>query len=109
MSAREWLHSRTPRPPVALMARIDEQLTARHQQAMTDIPEALQTAGDRLLVDLLQRQASSRDSALDLLAVDALMTYMMESAAEDILTLGLHASAAMSRISEMLDDAPASE
>ena len=109
MNAREWLHSRTPQPPVALAARIDALLTAQDRQSALDIPEALQAAGDHLLVDLLQCHASSRDSALDLLAVDALMTYMMESAAEDILTLGSRATAAMARISAILGDAPPAE
>jgi hypothetical protein len=107
MNAREWIHSRTPRPPDALTARIDALLAVQAGQSAGGIPETLQGAGDRLLADLLGRQAS-RESALDLLAADALMTYMMEWAAENIRTLGSRATVAMSRISAILDDsAPA--
>ena len=109
MNTREWLHSRTPRPPVALSAHLDALVAAQGQHEATHIPEALQDAGDRLLVDLLRRQSSSRDTALDLLTADALMTYLMEWAAEDIRTLGMRATMAMSRISAILDEAPPTE
>jgi hypothetical protein len=103
MNVREWLHSRTPRPPLALTDRLDV-LLARDDANATSVPDALQMAADHLLADLLRRQAASRDSALDLLAADALMTYMMESAAEHVVTLGSYAEVAMSRISRTLDE-----
>ena len=106
MNVREWLHSRTPRPPVALSERIDALVGGRDAHSATSIPETLQAAGDTLLADLLQRQASSRDSALDLLAADALMTYTMESAAVHVVTLGSRAELAMSHISAILDESP---
>ena len=109
MNVREWLHSRTPRPPVALTERLDVLIAVRQESPVRGIPQTLQAAGDLLLADLLRRQASSRESALDLLAADALMTYTMESAAEHIDTLGAYAEEAMSHISAILDESPPAE
>jgi hypothetical protein len=107
MNVGEWLHSRTPRPPIALTDRLHTLLDDLDLNDAPSIPAALEQAGDRLLGDLLRRQASARESALDLLAADALMTYLMESAAGDIGTLDAQAQAAMSRISAILDGASA--
>ena len=108
MNAGEWLHSRTPRPPVALTGRLDVLLAHADRSPATSVESALGLAGDQLLADLLQSKASSRESALDLLAADALMTYMMEAAAERVDTLGSVADDAMRRISAILDQCPAS-
>ena len=109
MNVLEWLHSRTPLPPITLTERLDALISGGDADSATNIPETLQAAADVLLADLLRRQASSRDSALDLLAADALMTYTMESAAARVLTLGSHAELAMSHISTILDEAPSAE
>ncbi len=105
MNVRDWLHSRTPRPPNALTDRLDALLDDLGLNNAPSIPAALEQARDRLLGDLLGRQASARESALDLLAADALMTYTMELAAHEIGTLDTQAQVAMSRISAILDAA----
>ena len=105
MNAAEWLHSRTPRPPATLTNRLDVLLAEQDSLGAVDIPDALHLTVDRLLDNLLRREASSRGSALDLLAADALMTYLMECVAEDIHSLDARAVVAMRRISTTLDDA----
>lgn len=105
MTVGEWLHTRTPQPPHALTARLDVLVENATGCAAANVPEALLNAGERIIADLLRPEGSSRDSALDLLAADALMTYAMEAAAEDIATLDQRAAAAMSRISVVADAA----
>ena len=105
MNAAEWLHSRTPRPPAALTNRLDVLLAGLDSHGTTSVPDVLYLALDRVLDDLLRSEASSRGSALDLLAADAIMTYLMESVAEDIQSLDARAAAAMANISTTLDHA----
>ncbi len=107
MNVREWLHSRTPRPPVALTDRLDALIDELDLEGAPSVRAALEQACERLLGEQLRHQASARESALDLLAADALMTYVMEMAAYEIHTLDAQAQAAMSRISAILDGAPA--
>lgn len=109
MNAAEWLHSRTPRPPAALTNRLDVLLAGLDSHGTTSVPDALHLGLDRLLDELLRNEASSRGSALDLLAADAIMTYLMESVAEDIHSLDARAAAAMASISTALDDAAPAE
>jgi hypothetical protein len=105
MTVGEWLHTRTPQPPLALVARLDALVANANGNSAANVPDALLDAGERIIADLLRPEGSTRDSALDLLAADALMTYAMEAAAEDIATLDQRAAAAMSRISIIADAA----
>lgn len=108
MTVREWLDERTPRPPRALSDRLESALAMRASLAADDVPEALLRASEAIIGDLLGRQESARDSALDLLAADALMTYALEAAAEGIGSLDALASAAMSRVSAIAQAAASS-
>lgn len=56
-------------------------------------------AANELLNDLLARASAGRESALDLLTVDALVTYAFEAAAKDPETLADRADEAMARLS----------
>lgn len=58
-------------------------------------------AGERLLAGLLASDASSRDTALELLTADALVTHAFECAADDPESLPSIASAAMLRIARL--------
>jgi len=55
-------------------------------------------AAERLLGELLTRPSAGRESALDLLTVDALVTYAFEAASDDPDSLGDRASRAMTRL-----------
>ena len=79
MILREWLETRTPAPPPRLLHRIVEVLGPDANSEAT--PRALVDAAERLLRELTERTTLARDAALDLLTVDALVTYAFECAA----------------------------
>ena len=83
MTIAAWLRERTPAPPPRLTARIDDALGARRDAPVAELPEACVAAAEELLRELLARSSAGRESALDLLAVDALVTYAFEAAAGD--------------------------
>jgi len=67
--------------------------------------ETLLAAGERLVGSLLDEEATSRGSALDLLAADALVTYAFEAASERPGELAAQCRAAMVRIAALARDA----
>lgn len=101
-----WLDARRPVPPGALRARIDAALGPDLHADSGGAAETLLTAGERLVRSLLVEDATSRDSAIDLLAADALVTYAFEAASERPADLSSRAATAMARIAS-LGDAPA--
>jgi hypothetical protein len=78
----DWLESRVPAPPPALAERIRVLLGADADASADEIHDVLATAAQRALRDLLARGDHSRAIAQDLLAIDALVTYACEAAAE---------------------------
>lgn len=82
MSLREWLDARVPARPPALSQRIAELAAPFDTQpgGLADQCLAASVAGLRRLLDAPQ---ASRAGALDLLAVDALVTYAFEAASEE--------------------------
>ena len=98
MTVREWLHDRTPAPPSRLAARIDAVLGERGEAEHHRLsPLCLETAQE-LLTELAARPSAGRESALDLLTVDALVTYAFEAAAGVPESLESTATAAMIRL-----------
>jgi hypothetical protein len=88
------MSAQNPRPP--------EQLDAAMRSALKDnatpsAPEVLEAA-ERLLDRVLRTDCESRESALDLLTVDALMTHALEIAATDPTLLEDFPEHAMRRI-----------
>lgn len=67
--------------PAPLRERLVAILDADGDMPADHVPEACLSAAERLLRDLLAGKQFGRDSALDLLTVDALMTYAFEHAA----------------------------
>jgi hypothetical protein len=59
------------------------------------------SAAERLLATLLAANSTTRESALDLLTADALVTYAFEAAGEAPVDLTTRASDAMSRIASI--------
>ena len=101
-----WLDARRPTPPAALRARIDAALGPALHADVSDASESLLAAGELLVRSLLVDDATSRGSATDLLAADALVTYAFEAASERPAELSTRAATAMARIAA-LADAPA--
>jgi hypothetical protein len=94
----EWLHDRTPAPPAQLSARIQETLAEHFDDDASAAADVCVAAAEQLLRELLARPSAGRESALDLLTVDALVTYAFEAASDDPDSLGDHASLAMTRL-----------
>ena len=97
MILREWLETRTPAPPPRLLHRIGEVLGPSANAEATST--VLVDAAERLLRDLTSQPALGRDSALDLLTVDALVTYAFECAAASPDTLLDTTTQAIERLS----------
>ncbi|MHB0947674.1 MAG: hypothetical protein ACYC3Q_01630 [Gemmatimonadaceae bacterium] len=95
MNVREWLDSRAPQPPAALRARLESLLHDGLERPASQLPEqAVARAGD-LVRELLDQARTGRESALDLLAADALVTYAFEAAADEPALLAGRARAAL--------------
>ena len=98
MTLRTWLDTRQPRPPERLARRIEEVLGDVFDSPLdtaADRSLACITAAEGLLRDLLSRGTAGRESALDLLTVDALATYAFEAAGESPDAIPDRAAAAM--------------
>ena len=104
MTVRAWLRERTPRPPERLTERIDAALGDRGDADRIHTETACLDAADLLLREILIRDSTGRDSALDLLTVDALVTYAFEAASERPDTLDTHASRAVVQLSEVVSE-----
>jgi hypothetical protein len=105
----EWLARRAPAPPPALRARLESALGAALGRDGVDAPEVMVGAAETLVDGLLRGDATSRESALDLLAADALVTYAFEAASESPASLVARASRAMTRLAALASTgAPAS-
>jgi len=91
-----WIHARSPAPPPHLLSRIE--VLAAHT-ARTAMPaDALLDAAAAAMADVLRGGCLTRGTALDLLAVDALVTYAFEAAADDPEQLDARTESAMARI-----------
>jgi hypothetical protein len=76
----DWLARVTPPPPQELAAAI----RAAMPETLPDpSPDELLTAAERLLDKVLRTDCEARSSAMDLLAVDALVTHALLRASED--------------------------
>jgi len=98
MELMEWLETRTPEAPVVLRVRIADLVLDHPEWESMPLPEALMAAGERLMQDVLAAPPRNRDSALDLLAADACVTYAFEAAADDPVRIAGLAEQAMARI-----------
>lgn len=95
----DWLESRTPESPEALVQRIREVFIEHPEFAPLHRVDAFVDAGEVLLRRVLVTDTEARASALDLLAADACVTYAFEAAADEPATLGARAEAATVKIS----------
>lgn len=95
---RSWLFAVTPPPPPSLAARLAAVLEPFADRPAQEVPECCLEAGEGLLDAILASGSTSRDTALDLLTVDALITYAFQEAAGEPERLEARASRAMERI-----------
>ena len=107
MTVGDWLNTRQPQPPAALTARLDAVLGGALDEPDDRATEVLLAAGERLVSGLLRGDRTSRDSALDLLTADALVTYAFEAAGAHPGDIAAHAGDAMARIASLADLVPA--
>ena len=96
MTLQEWLDAREPAQPPELARRIAE-LASRGEGG--DIASQLLDAGERALRAILITGSDTRESALDVLAIDALVTYAFEAAAQEPRRIPVLAADAMTRLS----------
>ena len=90
-------------PPAALSARLNAVLAESLGESSDRVPDIFLAAGERLVAELLRNTNTSRDSALDLLTADALLTYAFESAGGNVSTIDARAAEAMRRIASLAD------
>jgi uncharacterized membrane protein len=84
VNVRDWIlqHAPAPKTPAALTERMLAFLGDDARRDATEAGEACLSAAVRALETLLQAGRFERDSALDLLAVDALTTFAFAHASE---------------------------
>lgn len=106
MTVGEWLSARTPPPPALLDARLRVMLGAHLDDRSPTAYEAVLSTAESGLAELLALDCAGRERALDLLAVDALVTYAFEAATESPDSLAARATDAMSMIAALAAPLP---
>jgi hypothetical protein len=101
VTVADWLDARSPAPPAQLVDRLRAALGPALVRDAAEVPQAFVDAAETLLVTLVRVGCASRDRALDLLAVDALVTYAFEAASDDPESLDARAHHAMRRLAEI--------
>ena len=105
--ATAWLSDVVPPPPASLAARVAEHLGDVPFASVPDAAQRCVDAAERVVGQLLDANDTSRGSALDLLAADALATYAFELASEAPESLPALTGAAMTRFAALATRAPA--
>jgi len=95
---RAWLREQSPAPPPRLSNRIGETLGTALDADLSAAPALCLASAEALLRDVLGRPSAGRDVALDLLTVDALVTYAFELLSADLQTLDDMAAITMRRL-----------
>lgn len=98
MTLRDWLANREPVPPRTLRERVEALAFAIPDQH-GETPEQLLAAAEAALERLARVGTDDRATALDLLAVDALVTYAFELASQSPEAIPGLSARAMSRLS----------
>lgn len=104
MTVGEWLAARTPPPPAPLRAHIEAALGDGLRDDAMKAPERCLAAAEAILAELVARADARRESALSLLAADALVTYAFEAASAEAAGLDVRARDAMARLAALAPD-----
>jgi len=99
MTVAEWVATREPAPPAALMERVLAALGRARDDHASLASERCLEAAERVVAGLLRDGRTGRESAGELLAADALVTYAFEAGSDDPARLAERAHAAMRRLS----------
>jgi hypothetical protein len=105
MTIAQWLASRTPAPPPDLLDRLTECVGPAAGASADSLPEHAIDTAERMLRQLLAAGDTGRATALDLLVVDALVTYAFEAASDHPETLVPRAQLAMQRLAALSQQA----
>lgn len=100
MTIGAWLRERAPAPP-QLSARVAQVMGDRVDRKADEASTVCLDAAEELLRELLARPSVGRESALDLLTADALVTYAFEAASEMPESLDARATDAMRRLASL--------
>ncbi|MEP6780750.1 MAG: hypothetical protein ABJC26_12725 [Gemmatimonadaceae bacterium] len=98
LTVGDWFAAVEPAPPRALAERLKAMIATDAGRPVAEVPEVCLRAAENHLRKLLASGSTSRATAIDLLAVDALVTYAFESAAGDATQIEARTKGAMSRI-----------
>jgi hypothetical protein len=96
-----WFDALNPAPPEGLRARLAALLQPFAHLPEREVPEVCLDVGQQLLDALLASGSTSRETALDLLAVDALITYAFQAAADDPSLIEARAARALTSIAAL--------
>jgi len=96
-----WFDALMPAPPEGLRVRLAALLQPFAHLPAQQVPEACLDAGEQLLDELLASGSTSRATALDLLAVDSLITYAFQAAADEPALIDARAARALARIAAL--------
>lgn len=97
----EWFAQLQPHPPAALHARLSVLLAEHAGRPAADVADVCIDTGVALLERMLASSDTGRDQALDLLAVDSLVTYAFQAAADRSWEIEERAATAMARIAAL--------
>jgi hypothetical protein len=101
LTVGEWIARLDPRPPAGLHARLSDLLAHAAGRPVDEVADVCMDTGVALLDRMLASSATGRDDALDLLAVDSLVTYAFQAAADRPSQIEVRAAAAMARIAAL--------
>ena len=101
MTIAEWIATRAPAPPPALVERVLAALGPAGRDEATLAADRCLGAAERVVEELLRAGRTGRESAGDLLAADALVTYAFEAASDDPAALAERARGAMRRLARL--------
>lgn len=102
MNIGEWLDSREPRPPAQLVESLRAALGPAVEQDATEAAAVFLVAAERMLRALVTSGETGREVAGDLLTIDALTTYAVESAAETLKSLPDFSEDAVTRFANIV-------
>ncbi|MEP6764490.1 MAG: hypothetical protein ABJB66_09280 [Gemmatimonadaceae bacterium] len=105
LTVGDWFTSVEPAPPRALAAQLQTMIAADASRPASEVPEICLRVAEEHLQRLLTSGSTSRATAMDLLAVDALVTYAFEAAAGDASQIEARTKNAMSRIGTLAGQA----
>jgi hypothetical protein len=104
VTVAEWLETRTPPAPSALAERLRSALGEGLARDATEAPGVLLAAAEHRLGRFIAGGTGPYGDALELLAIDALVTYAFEAAADGTLAeLDDRARDGVARIAALVD------